>query len=52
MLPPIKRKWHNKVALFYEFSTCDLYIRSLFQGQDVSLSDIIGLSFGLKFYSF
>lgn len=46
-----KRRRHNRIALFYELSTCDLYIRSLFQGQDVSFGDIFGLSLGLKFYT-
>ena len=36
--------------LFYEVGTCDLYIRSLFQGQDVKIKDILGLSIGMKFY--
>ena len=50
-IPDNKRKIHNRIALFYEVSTCDLYVRSLFQGQDVSVGDIIGLSIGLKFYT-
>ena len=48
---PEKKRWrHNRISLFYEVSTCDLYVRSLFQGQDVSVGDIIGLSIGAKFY--
>ena len=50
-IPKAKQRRHNKISLFYEIGTSDLYIRSLFQGQDVSLGDIIGLSIGLKFYS-
>jgi hypothetical protein len=46
-----KRRRHNRIALFYELSTCDLYVRSLFQGQDVRLVDIFGLSLGVKFYT-
>lgn len=40
----------NRISLFYEVGTCDLYIRSLFQGQDVKIKDILGLSIGMKFY--
>ena len=46
-----KRKRHNRISLFYEVGTCDLYIRSLFQGQDVSIGDILGLSLGVKFHT-
>ena len=46
-----KRKRHNRITLFYEIGACDLYIRSLFQGQDVSVGDIIGLSIGAKFFT-
>ncbi len=49
-IPENKRKLHNRISLFYEVGTCDLYIRSLFQGQDVSFGDILGLSIGLKFF--
>ena len=42
-------KYHCKsISLFYEVSSCDLYIRSLFQGTDISFWDIIGLSVGVK----
>ena len=46
-----KRKRHSRITLFYEIGSCDLYIRSLFQGQDVSIGDIIGLSIGAKFFT-
>ena len=46
-----KRRRHSRIALFYEFSTCDLYVRSMFQSSDVKLKDIIGLSIGAKFYT-
>ena len=49
-IPENKRKLHNRISLFYEIGTCDLYIRSLFQGQDVKIGDILGLSIGMKFY--
>ena len=48
-IPQEKRKLFAKsVTLFYEISTCDLYIRSKFADSEVSLSDILGLSLGLK----
>lgn len=37
------------ITFFYEVSSCDLYIRSLFQGTGISFWDILGLSLGLKF---
>lgn len=49
-IPNHKRLFHNRVALFYEVSTCDLYIRSMFQ-TSIPLKDIIGLSIGLKLYA-
>ena len=49
--PESKRWLHNRIALFYELSTCDLYVRSMFQSSDVKLKDIIGLSIGVKFYT-
>lgn len=36
------------VTFFYEVSSCDLYIRSLFQGTAISFWDILGLSLGFK----
>ena len=50
-IPESKRRRHSRIALFYEFSTCDLYVRSMFQSSDVKLKDIIGLSIGAKFYT-
>jgi len=42
-------KYHcRSISLFYEVSSCDLYIRSLMQGTDISFWDIIGLSVGVK----
>lgn len=37
------------VTFFYEVSSCDLYIRSLFQGTGINYWDTVGLSFGVKF---
>ena len=47
-LPHNKHKTVKSVSLFYELSTCDLYIRSIFIDNEVKLWDIIGLSLGVK----
>jgi len=48
-IPQHKRQHHKRITLFYEVGTCDLYIRSMFQ-TSIPLKDILGLSFGAKFY--
>lgn len=48
LIPNNKRKFIKSLSAFYEFSTCDLYIRTMFQDSSVKLTDIIGVSFGLK----
>ena len=50
-IPESKRRRHSRMSLFYEVSTCDLYIRSMFQDSSIKLKDILGLSIGLKFYT-
>jgi hypothetical protein len=50
VIPKNKRRLHNRVSLFYEVGTCDLYVRSMFQ-TNIPLKDILGLSIGLKFYT-
>ena len=47
-IPAEKRHGHKSITLFYEVSTCDLYIRAKFQDGSVPLKDILGLSIGLK----
>ncbi len=47
-IPTAKRKTAKSVSLFYEVSTCDLYIRSIFQTSGIPLKDILGLSLGVK----
>ena len=47
-IPTAKRKRAKSVSLFYEVSTCDLYIRSMFQTSGIPLKDILGLSLGVK----
>ena len=49
-IPKSKRQMHNRITFFYEVSTCDLYVRSMFQSS-VPLKDVLGLSLGLKFYN-
>lgn len=43
-----RRHAAKSVTLFYELSSCDLYIRSKIIDGTVPLKDIIGLSIGLK----
>jgi len=50
-IPENIRKRHSRMTLFYEVSTCDLYVRSIFQDSSVKLKDILGLSIGFKFYT-
>lgn len=47
-IPEKLRIRHSRISLFYEVSTCDLYIRAMFQDSSVKLKDIIGLSLGIK----
>ncbi len=46
---PLGRRKHAKsISFFYEFSSCDLYIRAKFLEHSIPLKDIIGLSIGVK----
>lgn len=47
-IPHNKRKYAKSISLFYEVSTCDLYLRAKFIDHDVRLKDILGLSVGVK----
>ena len=47
-IPKQKRRGSNSISLFYEVSSCDLYIRSKAIDHNVSWKDILGLSIGLK----
>ncbi|MCR5131899.1 MAG: hypothetical protein K6C10_10635 [Prevotella sp.] len=47
-IPYEKRKATRSISLFYEVSTCDLYLRTLLIGHSVPLKDVIGLSIGVK----
>jgi len=47
-IPHDWRRYAQNITLFYEVSSCDLYIRSKFIDHGVRLKDIIGLSVGMK----
>lgn len=47
-----KRAYVKSATLFYEISSCDIYLIDYFKNSDISLIDIIGLSVGLKFQLF
>ncbi|MBC5622062.1 MULTISPECIES: hypothetical protein [Butyricimonas] len=40
----------RRITVYYELSTCDLYLISKFTNQYVKMVDILSLSFGLKFH--
>ena len=43
-----KKITHRTMSLFYELSTCDLYILNAFSNRYIRLSDILNLSFGFR----
>ena len=47
-VPNNRRKFIKSITGFYELSTCDLYLRSMFLNHSVHLNDIVGLSLGVK----
>jgi hypothetical protein len=48
IIPKNNRKFIKNFTLFYEISSCDLYIRSMCLDHNVKLKDILGLSLGVK----
>ncbi len=48
VIPDNSRKFVKSITAFYEVSTCDIYIRSAFIDDKVKISDIVGLSLGIK----
>ena len=54
IVPNNRRKFVKSVTLFYELSTCDLYIRSMIWDwkSDVHFRNIFGLSLGAKMQFF
>lgn len=47
-IPHWLQRKRKSVTLFYEVSTCDLYLRTYATEKDIKLSDILGLSVGVK----
>lgn len=47
-IPKHARRGSKSVSVFYEVSSCDLYIRAKFMDSQVPLKDILGLSLGVK----
>ena len=47
-IPNSKRKHSNAVSLYYELSTCDLYLVSYVPNSRIPLKDILSLSLGAK----
>lgn len=47
-IPHLLQRKRKSVTLFYEVSTCDLYLRTYATEKDIKLSDILGLSVGVK----
>lgn len=47
-IPRKSGKRSRSISLFYEVSTCDLYLSAKFEDGSIPLKDIIGLSVGLK----
>ena len=48
VIPEKERKRVKSMSLFYEISTCDLYIRNKIEDSYLPLKDMIGLSIGIK----
>lgn len=51
-IPSNIHKRHNSISVYYELSTCDLYLVSYATNKYLSLWDILSLSFGMKFELF
>lgn len=47
-IPEQRRKRASSVSLFYEVSTCDIYIRSKIIDHGIPFKDLFGLSLGVK----
>lgn len=47
-IPHAMQRKRKSVTFFYEISTCDLYLRTYVTEKYIRLSDILGLSLGLK----
>ncbi len=51
-IPSNKRKYNKSISLYYELSTCDLYIVSYALNKRISIDDILSLAIGLRFEIF
>lgn len=51
-IPYKKRRWYNRIALYYEVSTCDLYLRQKILNKSIPLKDIICLGIGVQYTLF
>ena len=47
-IPQDRRRHTKSVSLFYEVSTCDLYVRAKYLDHSIPLKDILTLSLGVK----
>lgn len=47
-IPINKRRAHKDISLYYELSTCDLYLCSAFTNKNITLADILSLGFGVR----
>lgn len=43
-----KKRWNKSITLFYELSSCDLYLISAFTNHTLRPRDYLSLSFGVK----
>ncbi|MEG1580797.1 MAG: hypothetical protein RR386_06015 [Bacteroidaceae bacterium] len=51
-IPQQKRKYNKCVSVYYELSTCDLYLVSFATNKSIRFYDILSLSLGLRFETF
>lgn len=47
-IPARHRLWNKSVSVYYELSTCDLYVASAIPNRNVRLGDIVSLAVGLR----
>jgi hypothetical protein len=48
IVPEQKRFMSSRLSVYYEVSTCDLYVRQKMLNKDIPLKDIITLGVGLQ----
>jgi len=51
-IPRARRKYHKSVSLYYELSTCDLYVISALPNKRIKAGDILSLAVGFRFEVF